>query len=776
MILQCRGVDDPNAAAEPSRSDPRPAGPLGGAAVADHPVRRRGDLDPRPLRRPGRQGALSGMTPFPGKETARPPTSTALLHPPDAVRRAPRARSTRPATPRTCRPRPPSARRSRPPRSRRSPTPTAPGRSSSRCAATSRTSPSAAATRWPARSWSSRSSGISCDQPSDPPTTADTRAARAAGSRRAPATSPARASTRPSPRRSGGRRRTGSNRFSIPITFGLPPDACDVLDPRPPTGFYGSELMAQAALQWAPAYCLDKKRFKFQLNQMSDEAGWNLMESGGGAGRVGLLAHERRASDPVGYAPTAVTGFAIGYVIDRPDNAGEYTELRLNAAAAGQAAHPVLPGLRPRPRPPGHRRQPARAHERPRVHRSSTRGSARPRRRPAPTLLSLSNVLRRHPAAHRLHRQDKDAMAFIDGKADPWGMKVNPATRASSCRRPSGRSWTPTSRRPTNACRQDNPAVYFTQLAAPVTTLRKIAEALLDALAQRADPVRLRPGHATPTSWAGSTGRATGRASCSASSASATPQRYGLRIAALETKARTRTSRRATARLGARPCELTDADRPMTTAVRARPGRRAQVGTAYPGTMVVYTAARLANLDQADADKVAQFIRVATTEGQKTGTGNGELPPGYLPIEDKGVTAKLYDSAQEVADRGRGADAAAQRGPTPTSAPARRGADTCPRAAGPAPPAVGARARRCRAERTPHRSCERRRAATVACRTGAVAPGHAAHRAGQLRPGDRPAAGAARARTRSPCGAAGPPAALSGPAHDGDHAPTARPP
>ena len=38
------------------------------------------------------------------------------------------------------------------------------------------------------------------------------------------------ASTRRSRRRCGGRRRTGSNRFSIPITFGLPPDACDILD------------------------------------------------------------------------------------------------------------------------------------------------------------------------------------------------------------------------------------------------------------------------------------------------------------------------------------------------------------------------------------------------------------------------------------------------------------------------------------------------------------------------------------------------------------------
>ena len=149
----------------------------------------------------------------------------------------------------------------------------------------------------PARSSSSRSTGSAATPPSDPPTTADKAC------------------------RKGGQFLPGSsnfsndgvdqavspslwwaesnwrNRFSIPITFGLPPDTCDILDPRPPTGFYGSELLAQAALQWAPAYCLNKKRFKFQHNQMSDDAGWNLMESGGGAGR-GRVVRARRGEAP----------------------------------------------------------------------------------------------------------------------------------------------------------------------------------------------------------------------------------------------------------------------------------------------------------------------------------------------------------------------------------------------------------------------------------------------------------------------------------------------
>ncbi len=95
-------------------------------------------------------------------------------------------------------------------------------------------------------------------------------------------------------------------------------------------------------------------------------------------------------------------------------------------------------------------------------------------------------------------------------------------------------------------------------------------------------------------------------------------------------------------------------------------------GKAYPGTMVVYAAAKLRNLVQDDADKVALFIRTATTEGQKAGAGNGELPAGFLPIEKKGATRKLFDLAQSVGDGGRGADARSRRSepaPSDTSAP-----------------------------------------------------------------------------------------------------------
>ena len=270
-----------------------------------------------------------------------------------------------------------------------------------------------------------------------------------------------------------------ANRFSIPVTFGLPPDTCDILDPRPPTGFYGSELLAQASLQWSPAYCLDKKRFKFQHNQMSDEAGFNLMETGGGPAAVVSSKHERRGDDPVGYAPTAVTGFSIGYVIDRPDNAGEYTDLRINARLIAKLMTQSYlasdlgrghPGIGDNPL--GVMNDPEFVALNPGLSQNSQEAGA--------TLLSLSNSSDVIAQLTAYIANDRAAMDFVNGKPDPWGMKVNPSYKKIKLPRPEWPlldDYIPTTE---NACRQNNPAVYFTQVSAPVTTLRKIAEALLD--------------------------------------------------------------------------------------------------------------------------------------------------------------------------------------------------------------------------------------------------------------------------------------------------------
>jgi hypothetical protein len=486
--------------------------------------------------------------------------------------------------------------------------------------------------------------GLSCDQPATPSTNAD--AACRKGGRFPPgssnfandgvdqAVSPAlwwSASN-------------WKNRFSIPITFGLPPDTCDILDPRPPTGFYGSELLAQAALQWSPAYCLDRSRFKFQLNQMSDEAGWNLMESGGGAAAEVSSEHARRGTDPVGYAPTAVTGFSIGYAIDRPDNAGEFTDLRLNARLIAKLLTQSYLGSDLGRGHPGIGGNPLAIMSDPEFVKLNPGLSQTPQEAGA-TLLSLSNGSDVMEQLTDYLAHDQDAMDFIKGKPDPWGMVVNPEYQDISVPTPEWPlldDYVPVTE---NTCRQQNPAVYFTQLAAPVTTMRKIAEALLDAWPNV--QTRCDYDQSTKLYKLGRIDRQSfGSRFMLGLVSLGDAARYGLRSAALET---TKGSYVEPGDAGlAAAVALTTQESKHQPFVLDQ-GDVKKSGQAYPGTMVVYTAARLQHLDKADAAKVAQFIRVSTSEGQQRGSGNGELPDGFLPIRDSGVTKKLHDSAQEVA-------------------------------------------------------------------------------------------------------------------------------
>lgn len=498
--------------------------------------------------------------------------------------------------------------------------------------------------------------GLSCDRPSEPMTRSD-QACRKGG--RFPAGSSNFANEGVDQAVSPALWWSASNwknRFSIPITFGLPPDACDVLDPRPPTGFYGSELLAQAALQWAPAYCLDKSRFKFQLNQMSDAAGWNLMESGGGAAAVVSSEHEQRGSDPVGYAPTAVTGFAIGYQIDRPDNAGELTDLKLNARLLAKLMSQSYLGSDLGRGHPGIGDNPLSIVNDPEFIKLNP-GLSQTSQEAAATLLSLSNDSDIIEQVTDYIAHDRDAMAFMRGEKDPWGMVVNPRYKNLELPRadwPLLDTYVPKTE---SDCRQNNPGVYFSQLAAPVTTLRKIAEALLDAWPYVSTRCEFDTG--TGTYKLGRIDRQSfGSRFMLGLVSLGDAARYGLRSAALETEPGTYVAPNQRS-LGA-AVKLAEQSKPAHPfAIDQADVRRSS--EAYPGTMIVYTAARLQNLPEEDAAKVAQFIRVSVSEGQRPGSGNGQLPGGYLPIEKTGVTAKLYDEAQDVADA-----VEEQKGPTPT--------------------------------------------------------------------------------------------------------------
>ncbi len=434
------------------------------------------------------------------------------------------------------------------------------------------------------------------------------------------------------------------NRFSFPLTFGLPADTCDIRDSRAPTGFYGSELLAQAALQWSPAYCLDKERFKFQHNRMPDEAGFKLMETGEGAAALVSGRRESEGTDPVGYAPTAITGFAVGYAVDRPGNAGEYDNLRLNARLLAKLITQSYVGSDLGRGHPGMGNNPLSINLDPEF-QALNPGLDSTAREAAATLLSLSESSDVIEAVTAYIRSDPDAKAFVDGKADEWGMVVNPSYKA--IRLPT-REWplldayVPTTQ---DECLAQNPAPYFTQLAAPVSTLRKIAEAVLDAWPN----VQTRCERSTindPWKLGRVERQGLGTRFLLGIVSLGDSARFGLSNAALETKPGTYVA--PSEKSMAAAIRISKQAKEMEPFVLKQAAVRKD-GAAYPGTMVVYTAARLSGADKAVSKTVAQFIRISSSEGQVPGRGNGQLPAGYLPIRDRGVTAQLYRSAQQVA-------------------------------------------------------------------------------------------------------------------------------
>ena len=459
------------------------------------------------------------------------------------------------------------------------------------------------------------------------------------------------------------------NRISVPLTFGLAPDACAVLDSRAPTAFYGSELMNQASLQWAPAYCLNQKRFKFQHNRMGDDPAFALVENGqASAAFVSGSRDAEKSTERIGYAPTAVTGFAVGFSIDEPGNAGERQQLNLTPRLIAKLLTQSYTGSNRGQQHPGMETNPVSLNVDPEFIALNP-GLDKIQREAAATVLSLSESSDVIASLTAYLKADPEAAQFIKGARDPWGMVVNPSYKGIKLpvsEFPLLDTFIPTS---SLECYQQNPAPYFGQLAAPVNSMTKIAAAVLDAWpnvqtkcdrASASDPFKVgridRQGIGTRFMLGiVSLGDA---------------ERYGLRTASLQTSssvgpsapfidtsgrqfvAPTQTSISAAVKLAK--------DKGYRSAFELTQEMLRKQPAAYPGTMIVYTTAKVRGLDKSEATKVSAFIKVATTEGQVPGSGNGKLPGGYLPILKTGATAKLYASAQKVAKL-----IAAQKEPTP---------------------------------------------------------------------------------------------------------------
>jgi hypothetical protein len=455
-------------------------------------------------------------------------------------------------------------------------------------------------------------------------------------------------------------------RVPVPLDFAPPPTVCTIAKAGKPVPFYGSELLDQAAPQWIPAYCLRKSRFNWQDNVMSDGEAFDLMSTGAAA------AAEVSARGPhdrgIGYAPTAASGWAIAFDIDKAGNAGQETSIKLNALLLAKLLTESYPGsIAVQQGHPGFSRNPLSLNLDPDFYRLNPGLDLSHWSEAAATLLATSNSSAVMNELTAYIAADPKAMAFIDGKPEhdgPYTMRVNPAYRGlqlpvdswplldtwqfqaapNSCLKAQGKNMPP----------------YMPLIANPMTSMQLVAQALL---------------YNWPNVETGCTGNGTDQEPYQLGRVA--PQGVGSRfMLGLVTLGDAERYGLTTAKLQAAPGHYVAADARGIKAglALARPTQRlrpfdlAQSAirhsrTAYPGSMLVYTAAKTYGLPAATAAHVAQFIRVSSTEGQQPGRGNGQLAAGYVPLEDAGVTQPLYRQAQLVA-----AAVAAQKAP-PTKPP-----------------------------------------------------------------------------------------------------------
>ena len=438
------------------------------------------------------------------------------------------------------------------------------------------------------------------------------------------------------------------NRISVPLTFAQPSSVCSVVSGGTRLDVYGSELMAEASGQWAPYFCTNPALFNLTQVQTAEPEARSLLSSGsidaaytsdpptGGWGR------------PIVQAPVGITGFAISYAVD--DASGhEYDSLRLTPRLLAKLITESYPGdTLVQTNYPALSHNPLNLTLDREFHALNPRVPTLPGNPTASVLLSLSTNSDVVYALTSYIDADPEARAWLDGKADPWGMTVNPHYRHVTL--PVSR-WTladpfllPKSYvdAQTNPCYSASPTPYLGLLAAPMATLAAITQRIEFALSNvdTACPNGI-PGDVETLNLATLGREQPGHRFMLALSSLGEVSRYNLVAAALQTSSTPPTGAFTTAagRSFATPTQATlgAAARTFTpddasgawnisySALRARSG-------AYPGTMVVYADVPTKGLPADEAAHYATLLKLASSALQQPGATNGHLPDGYLPI------------------------------------------------------------------------------------------------------------------------------------------------
>ena len=455
------------------------------------------------------------------------------------------------------------------------------------------------------------------------------------------------------------------NRISVPLTFATSANACSVVSHKSIIDVYGSELMVQASGQWEPYFCLNPKLFTFTHVQTGEPESRSLLATGQSEAAFTSFFEAGGYSRPVVNAPVAVTGFSIAYKIDGA-NGQPYRHLRLTPLLLAKLLTESYPAELPI-----QEEDPALAHnplnitldpEFIKLNPGITKGVSATEA--ASELMAISSDSDVMEALTSYINADPAARAWLNGKPDPNGMVVNPAYKGIKLPVnvwPLLSTFEPTTfyKSDNNDCLFNSPVPYLPLVAAPLASLEDVATSMQFSIANSTTVCSQIDGTTLGEKLVAEGRQTVGHRFLIGITPLADDYRYGLQAAALESTSGTFVTPTTSSLKAAVPLFEPDATNGIWEASYQALASAAGA-KAYPGTMVVYAAIPTSGLPATDAQDYAKLVEFASTAGQTPGLGVGQLPPGYLPIDDADGMSNFvaYDAQAAI-------DIAAQKGDVP---------------------------------------------------------------------------------------------------------------
>ena len=274
---------------------------------------------------------------------------------------------------------------------------------------------------------------------------------------------------------------------------------------------------------------------------------------------------------------------------------------------------------------------------------------------------------------------DQDARDFLAGKADPWGMKVNPWATTSAEWDASVNPPGVENEYPTDRFLKPDPTEGRLIAADPKTTVDAIAWRPYSLSFDQGSYWVLR-GDKREITWnAGAAGGGTGAATFTTFprdyagqqkvmglTDTASAAKYQVYTAALQNPSGAFVTPTADSMAAAAAAMTPDAGQPQVVSFDPTSAEAKAAADAYPLTVPVYAATNPEGGDTGSRAAAAALIRYVAADGQTPGTSLGQLPPGYAPIPASWRTQAL-----------KAADAiAAGPAPAPTPTPTGTAAPT----------------------------------------------------------------------------------------------------